>query len=60
MSAGMVHLCHSAGRVWFEVEVLEAKGNLLVGYAGTCFHGPQVGGDSASWAVLHDGRTRHG
>jgi hypothetical protein len=60
MSVGAVHLCHSTGRVWFEVEVLKASGYLHVGFAGTSFHGGDVGGDAASWSVANGGCTQHG
>jgi hypothetical protein len=41
--------------VWFEVEVVEAKGRALVGIAGTNFNGfPTVGTDAASWSIYLD------
>jgi hypothetical protein len=43
--------------VWFEVEVVEAKGRALVGIAGTNFLGvniPSVGTDAASWSIYSD------
>jgi hypothetical protein len=43
------------GRVWFEVEVLEAKGSALVGIAGTNFRGTATfGTDAASWSIYSD------
>jgi hypothetical protein len=60
MSAGAAFLGQAAGRVWFEVEVVEAAGGLRVGFAGTNFRGTYVGGDAASWAVYQNGGTRHG
>ncbi len=60
MSAGAVFLCQAAGRVWFEVEVVYAAGNLQVGFAGTNFRGTLAGGDATSWAVYENGGTRHG
>jgi hypothetical protein len=60
MSAGAAHLSHTVGRVWFEVEVLEATGHLRVGFAGTNFRGTEVGGDATLWALFQDGGTRHG
>jgi hypothetical protein len=60
MSVGAAFLCQAAGRVWFEVEVVDAAGGLRVGLAGTNFRGTFVGGDAASWAVYEDGETRHG
>jgi hypothetical protein len=62
-SAGAPLLCHAAGRVWFEVELLEESPNnyIRVGFAGTNFRGTEVGADAASWAVLpQNGKTRHG
>ncbi len=46
---------------YFEVEVLEAKGKLIVGFAGTNL-GPkclQVGGDACSWGSFDDGWKLH-
>ena len=47
---------------YFEVEVLEARGELYVGFAGTNI-GPQctrVGTDAGSWGFFMDGRGFHG
>ncbi len=50
--------------MWFEVEVLEATGAALVGFAGTNFRGtpePIVGIDAISWSVYsQDGKSVHG
>ena len=54
MAAGAVYLCHSSGLVYFEVEVLEAKGSLAIGFAGTNFNNDMVGKDAISWAVVHE------
>ncbi len=46
---------------YFEVEVLEAKGLLAVGFAGTNL-GPQcpfVGGDACSWSCGWEGSKLH-
>ncbi len=64
MSVGAPYLCHSAGRVWFEVDLLEASPNMFVqvGFVGTSFCGSTLGlgEDAASWAVLENGNRRHG
>ena len=60
MSAGAEHLCHSAGRVWFEVEVLAASGYMEVGFAGTNFRGEQLGADERGWAIVKSGAAKHG
>jgi hypothetical protein len=70
LTVGAVHLGHSAGRVWFEVEVLEAKGSPKVGFAGTNFcvnhttfdeeiGSDQVSGGATSWSVSSNGETFH-
>ncbi len=60
-SAGAAHLCTLAGRVWFELEVVEANGQALVGIAGTNFRGNVVGSDAASWSIYsRDGGMLHG
>ena len=60
MSAGAAFLCQAAGRVWFEVEVVEAKGGALVGFAGTNFrNNSTVGTDALSWSIYSDGKTYH-
>jgi len=54
-AVGAAHLCHATGRVWFEVEVVEAKGRALVGIAGTNFNGTAtVGTDPVSWSIYSD------
>ena len=49
IAVGAKNLCHSAGRVWYEVEVVEPKGFPMVGFAGTnfCVNEP-VGVDATS------------
>ena len=52
----------SAGRVWFEVEVVHGEGTLAVGYAGTLYHAgsaEDVGDSATSWAVCSFGKARH-
>jgi hypothetical protein len=47
--------------VWFEVEVVEAEGVALVGFAGTNFRGSLVGyEDAMSWGIDEDGKPYHG
>ena len=59
MSAGAEHMCASAGRVWFEVEVLAASGYMTVGFAGTNFRGEQLGGDERGWGIVKSGAAEH-
>ena len=57
----MPYLSQAAGRVWFEVEVVEAKGRALVGFAGTNFCGSMVGyEDAVSWGINAEGKRYHG
>jgi hypothetical protein len=57
-SAGAPYLSQAVGCVWFEVEVVEAKGVALVGFAGTNFRGS---GDALPWSVFSgDGKPYHG
>ncbi len=62
-TVGAAFLTAAGGKHYYEVEVLEARGWLYVGFAGTNF-GPQcmrVGNDSASWGFyMGDGNGRHG
>ena len=46
--------------MWFEVEVLEAKGEADVGFAGTNFRGTDVGSDAVSWGIYSSGKAYHG
>jgi hypothetical protein len=52
-TVGVAFLAAAGGRCYYEVEVLEAKGGLLVGFAGTN-HGilksEFVGKDACSWS----------
>ena len=59
---GAAYLSCGAGRVWFEVDVLEAKGWALVGFAGNNFRGsprPLVGFDAVSWSIDEGGQAYH-
>ena len=55
--AGLPWLASVAGKLYFEVTVVEAAGDVDVGWAGTSFVGTVVGGDKegASWSVFKDG-----
>ncbi len=58
---GAAHLSCEAGRVWYEVEVMEARGEASVGFAGTNFRGTTVGEDAVSWSIyLGGGQPYHG
>ena len=55
----------SAGRAYYEVEVLEAAGTLAAGVAGARFRGGpgawgELGDDAASWGVYSFGRSAGG
>ncbi len=59
---GAVNLGRATGRVWFEVEVLEAKGSPAVGFAAANFgvrdRYSAIGRDAyggASWSVSRSG-----
>ena len=51
---GSPALSRSSGKVLFELEVMEAVGEISVGYAGTNFRAEYVGADETSWG-LHGG-----
>ncbi len=61
MSAGAAFLCQSAGRVWFEVEVLAVSDYMVVGFAGTNFRGAlnPLGADERGWGVAKSGAATH-
>ena len=61
---GAPYLALSAGRVFFEVEVLEApaRATLGVGFAGTAYNGTaraDVGDDALTWAIFSFDKARH-
>jgi hypothetical protein len=59
--AGAPYLSKAAGRVWLEVEAVEAGGFARVGIAGTNFCGSILGEDATSWSIASfDGKPRHG
>ncbi len=62
-TAGAAFLTAADGKYYYEVEVLDARGWLFVGFAGTNFS-PQcsrVGDDSFSWSIyMEHGDGRHG
>ena len=59
--AGLPWLACVAGKVYFEVTVVEKAGDVGVGWAGTSFSGTAVGLDKegASWGVYKDGISYH-
>ena len=61
IAAGLPWLACVAGKVYFEVTVVEAAGHVYVGWAGTSFSGKAVGRDKegASWGVYRDGSKVH-
>ncbi len=59
MSAGAAFLCQTVGRVWFEVEVVEASGDMTVGFAGTDFRGTTLGEDKRGWGIVKSGAAKH-
>ena len=50
---------HARGELYFEVEVCEAVGEVLVGFAGANFQADIVTNDDTSWAIYTDGNPRH-
>ncbi len=60
MSAGAMHLCHSEGRVWFEVEGIETSQEMAVGFAGTNFLGAELGADERGWGIDDRCFAKHG
>ena len=59
MVVGSPALRRSSGKVLFELEVVEANGAVLVGYAGTNFRAKYVGADETSWSLGKEGLLRH-
>ena len=56
------YLTLPSGRVYFEVEVVEAKGLLAAGFAGTKYRSGVIGDlgdDKQSWGVYSFDKTRH-
>jgi hypothetical protein len=47
------------GELYFEVEVGEAVGEVLVGFAGANFQAGIVANDDKSWAIYKNGNPRH-
>ena len=58
---GSPELSRSSGKVLFELEVVEAEGEVYVGYAGTNFRAEFVGADETSWGFgsWYGGITKH-
>ncbi len=61
MTAGAGYLGRSAGKWFFEVEVLETaeRAMVTIGVAGINFRADLVGEDDLSWAIDEDGKTYH-
>ena len=57
---GSPELSRSSGKVLFELEVVEAVGEIFVGYAGTNFRAEYVGADETSWSLNVGGRYGDG
>jgi hypothetical protein len=49
----------TSGELYFEVEVCEAVGRVLVGFAGANFQADGVGDDDKSWAIFNSGTPYH-
>ena len=63
-TVGAPYLALSAGKVYFEVEILEGvpRSTLGIGFAGTLICGTagiDVGDDALSWAIFSFGKARH-
>ena len=54
---GAAWLTRATGKFYFEVEVCEAEGDLVVGLVGTNFQGKWVGADGLSWAIWSNNKT---
>ena len=53
-TVGAVQYCNSGGRIWFEVEVVEAQGLLAAGLMGTNALKPEdLQQGAMAWLVLH-------
>jgi hypothetical protein len=49
----------TSGKLYFEVEVCEAVGGLLVGFAGAHFQADYSGQDDKSWAIQYENYKVH-
>jgi Ran GTPase-activating protein (RanGAP) involved in mRNA processing and transport len=61
-TVGAPYLTLSSGLVFFEVEIIEAKGQLAVGFAGTQYRNDvtgEIGDDKISWGVYSFDKNRH-
>ena len=47
----------TSGKLYFEVEVLEKRGEaaVIVGLAGSNFHAKLIGVDDTAWGIMQDG-----
>jgi hypothetical protein len=48
-----------SSKLYFEVEVCEAVGEVLVGFAGANFQADGIGLDDKSWAIYNSGEAVH-
>lgn len=49
----------ACGRLYFEVEVVEAEGYVVLGFVGSNFNSEFCGKDDKSWAIYNGGQTFH-
>jgi hypothetical protein len=49
----------TSGKLYVEVEVCEAVGEVLVGFAGANFQADYIGKDDKSWAIYKNGAPFH-
>jgi hypothetical protein len=52
-------MCGAGIKVYFEVEVLESLGSVVVGFAGPNFRDISVGKGDASWGIWVRGKAIH-
>jgi hypothetical protein len=56
VTAGAPHLSVGSGKVYFEVEICRADGEVLVGWRGVNSAAVWIGKDVLSWAIYKQGR----
>jgi hypothetical protein len=56
---GTSYMACSLGKVHFELDVCNAVGDIVVGFAGTNFGAKCVGGDETSWGIYKEGKGYH-
>ena len=55
--AGFPSLSVAFGKIFFEIEVAKANGEVCIGFAGSNCCADYVGGDDASWGVGENGNA---